>query len=68
MPNRSRAPLSLVNAPSARGTSDAELGLALVAGETWAIAETWHRFAPMVILMAERALGSRSVFARRNSR
>jgi RNA polymerase sigma-70 factor (ECF subfamily) len=31
-----------------------------MAGDAWAIAETWHRFAPMVIMMAERCLGSRS--------
>jgi RNA polymerase sigma factor (sigma-70 family) len=31
-----------------------------MAGDAWAIAETWHRFAPMVITMAERCLGSRS--------
>jgi RNA polymerase sigma-70 factor (ECF subfamily) len=31
----------------------------LVAGEAWAIAETWQRFAPMVFLTAERSLGSR---------
>jgi RNA polymerase sigma factor (sigma-70 family) len=59
MPIRSRAPLSLV-APAKRGVSDAQLAIGLVAGEAWAITETWHRFAPMVILMAQRALGSRS--------
>jgi RNA polymerase sigma-70 factor (ECF subfamily) len=32
----------------------------LVASEAWAVAETWHRFAPMVIMMAERCLGSKS--------
>ena len=31
----------------------------LVAREPWAIAETWRRFAPMVLLTAERSLGSR---------
>jgi RNA polymerase sigma-70 factor (ECF subfamily) len=40
--------------------SDAELAIALATGDPWAVAETWHRFAPMVIMMAQRALGSRS--------
>lgn len=39
---------------------DVELAHALLAGEAWAIAETWRRFAPMVLRMAERALGSRA--------
>lgn len=60
MAKQSRASLSLVIARTRRSTSDAELATALAAGEAWAIAETWHRFAPMVILMAERTLGSRS--------
>jgi RNA polymerase sigma-70 factor (ECF subfamily) len=60
MPTRSRAPLSLVSPPSGRSVSDAALATALVAGDAWAITETWHRFAPMVVMMAERALGSRS--------
>lgn len=40
--------------------ADAELARGLIAGESWAIAETWHRFAPMVLMTAERALGSRA--------
>lgn len=63
MPNirsRSRAPLVLLGSPDHRDVSDAELARSLVAGEAWAVAETWHRFAPMVLKMAERALGSRS--------
>jgi RNA polymerase sigma-70 factor (ECF subfamily) len=40
--------------------SDAELAEALVASEPWAVSETWHRFAPMVLVMAERALGSKA--------
>lgn len=59
MQTRSRAPLSLVT-PAKRSVSDAELAVGLIAGEAWAVTETWHRFAPMVILMAQRALGSRS--------
>jgi RNA polymerase sigma-70 factor (ECF subfamily) len=39
---------------------DAEVASGLAAGEAWAIAQTWHRFAPMVLLTAERALGSRT--------
>lgn len=40
--------------------SDAELATSLIDGQAWAVTETWHRFAPMVIRMAQRALGSRS--------
>lgn len=32
----------------------------LVAGETWAMAETWNRFAPMVLTTARRSLGSKA--------
>jgi RNA polymerase sigma-70 factor (ECF subfamily) len=32
----------------------------VVDGEAWAVGETWYRFAPMVLTMAERCLGSRS--------
>jgi RNA polymerase sigma-70 factor (ECF subfamily) len=49
--------LSLVTGTRA---SDADLARGLVAGEPWAVAETWHRFAPMVLLTAERSLGSRT--------
>lgn len=62
MPNarsRSRAPLVLLGSPDHRDVSDAELARSLIAGEAWAVTETWHRFAPMVLTMAERALGSR---------
>jgi len=57
---RSQASLSLVVSQHRRDTSDDEIVRALVKGDVRAIAETWHRFAPMVIMMAERALGSRS--------
>jgi RNA polymerase sigma-70 factor (ECF subfamily) len=57
---RSHAPLSLVVGANRQTASDADLAQGLVADESWAIAETWHRFAPMVLTMAERALGSRS--------
>ena len=53
---RSSAPLSLVAAARA---SDADVARGIAAAEPWAIAETWHRFAPMVLLTAERSLGSR---------
>ena len=57
---RTKLPVSLVVAPPPRDVSDSELALALQAGNSWAIAETWHRFAPGVIIMARRALGSES--------
>lgn len=43
-----------------RDVSDWELAHGLAAGEGWAIGLAWHRFAPMVLAMAKRALGSRS--------
>jgi len=55
-----RSHLSLVVGRDRRNTSDADLARALVAREPWAIAETWHRFSPMVLVMAERCLGSKS--------
>ena len=57
---RSHVPLSLVVGGNRRATSDGDLARGLATGEAWAIAETWHRFAPMVLAIAERALGSRS--------
>jgi len=60
MPQPSRAPLALVVAPPRRGVTDAELALALAAGDDWAIAEAWQRFAPLVLSTAERTLGSKS--------
>lgn len=57
---RSHVSLSLVVGADPRETSDGALARGLVAGDTWAIAETWRRFAPMVLTMAERSLGSRS--------
>lgn len=59
LPTRTRAPLVLVASLGRRDVSDPELARALVAGEEWALTETWHRFAPMVLVMAERALGSK---------
>ena len=57
---RSNVSLSLVVGRDRRDTSDGDLARGLMAGDAWAIAETWHRFAPMVITVAERCLGSRS--------
>ena len=57
---RSNAPLSLVVGGHPRNVGDRELALGLVTGAPWAIAETWRRFAPMVLITAERSLGSRS--------
>jgi RNA polymerase sigma-70 factor, ECF subfamily len=57
---RSHVSLSLVPVTDRRGMSDGDVARGLVAGETWAVAETWRRFAPMVLTMAERAVGSRS--------
>ena len=57
---RSQASLSLVVGQSRRDTREEDLVRGLVASEVWAITETWHRFAPMVCMMAERCLGSRS--------
>ena len=57
---RSHAHISLVVDGRRSDASDGDLARALGAGETWALVETWHRFAPMVLLMSERALGSRA--------
>ncbi len=60
MSSRSRASLALVVRQNHRETSDAELARALILGEPWAVDATWHRFAPMVMMTAERVLGSKS--------
>lgn len=52
--------LSLVVGQDRRAASDGDLARALIADEAWAIAETWRRFAPMVLTLAARSLGSRS--------
>jgi len=57
---RCQTPLAVVGGGGRPDTSDGELARGLIAGESWAIAETWQRFAPMVIMMAERCLGSKS--------
>ncbi len=55
-----RPPLALVVPQSHGEVDDAELARGLIGGEDWAVAVAWHRFAPIVLVMAERALGSRS--------
>ena len=57
---RSNPPLSLVVGGAPRDASDGDLAASLAAGEEWAVSETWRRFAPMVLMTAERILGSRS--------
>jgi RNA polymerase sigma-70 factor (ECF subfamily) len=42
------------------GPADRDLVAGLLAGEAWAMAETWNRFAPMVLMTARRFLGSRT--------
>lgn len=53
-------PVHLVANRDPRAASDAELARALVEGDGWAVTETWHRFAPAVVMLAKRALGSES--------
>ncbi|HEY7370723.1 MAG TPA: sigma-70 family RNA polymerase sigma factor [Polyangia bacterium] len=57
---RTQNPVSLYVAPDPRDASDAALARALIAGSGWAITETWHRFAPGVIMLGRRTLGSES--------
>ena len=54
------APLSLVVGQDRRAASDGDVARALSAGEKWAAVETWRRFAPMVLTLAKRTLGSQS--------
>jgi RNA polymerase sigma factor (sigma-70 family) len=55
---RKHVPVSLVVAPKVADLSDVEVARALIAGSEWAVTETWRRFAPGVVMMATRALGS----------
>lgn len=57
---RPKMSLSLVVGQDRRAASDGEVAGALAAGETWAAVETWRRFAPMVLALAKRTLGSAS--------
>lgn len=55
---RKRVPLYIVPPAARADMDDADLARALMAGEPWAHAATWNRFAPLVFNMACRALGS----------
>ena len=57
MPRR-QMPVSLVVVSDPRVRSDGDLARALQSGVDWALAETWQRFAPGVIVFARRALGT----------
>ena len=57
---RSHLPLSLVIGQDRRAASDGDVARGLVAGEVWAMAELWRRFAPMVLSTAKRILGSQA--------
>lgn len=59
IPQSSRRQLTLVPVPS-REMSDSDVARALMAGESWALGETWRRMAPMVLKLAQRCLGSKS--------
>jgi len=54
------APLSLVVTQDRRAATDGDVARGMMMGDEWAIAETWRRFAPMVLRMAKRILGSQS--------
>ncbi len=56
----SHVPLSLVVGQDRRAASDGDVARALSVGEAWAAVETWRRFAPMVLTLARRTLGSHS--------
>ena len=56
----SHVTLSLVVGQDRRAASDGDVARALSAGEAWAAVETWRRFAPMVLTLARRTLGSHS--------
>jgi RNA polymerase sigma-70 factor (ECF subfamily) len=57
---RSHGPLSLVTGAEHPDVGDGELARGLAAGAGWATTNTWNRYAPMVLMMAARALGSES--------
>jgi RNA polymerase sigma factor (sigma-70 family) len=46
--------------PQHRAASDGELARQLLMGDAWATEEVWHRFAPMVTMLATRTLGSKT--------
>jgi RNA polymerase sigma-70 factor (ECF subfamily) len=53
-----RPPLRLVGQPGEGEPDDAALVRAVLRGEDWAAAAVWHRYAPMVYGVLDRALGS----------
>lgn len=55
---RRNIPLHIVPSSARANVDDVTLAQALIAGEPWAHAATWNRFAPLVFNMAWRALGS----------
>jgi RNA polymerase sigma-70 factor, ECF subfamily len=55
-----RPPLRLVGQANDGEPDDAALVRACLAGEDWAAAAVWHRYAPMVYGVLDRALGSSS--------
>src|SRR5688572_17616571 len=51
----------LTRRPDSDGyVTDADLARALIEGQVWAISQTWYRFAPDVVMLAKRTLGSES--------
>jgi RNA polymerase sigma-70 factor, ECF subfamily len=52
--------LSLVGGQNHSAASDGDVARGLMAGEEWATVEIWQRFAPMVLTLAKRTLGSHS--------
>jgi RNA polymerase sigma-70 factor, ECF subfamily len=57
---QSKAPLALVVGQDRRTATDGDVARALATGQEWAAIETWRRFAPMVLTLAKRTLGSAS--------
>jgi len=55
--DRHPAPLYVVAAGSRADLTDADLARALMAGQAWAPAAAWNRYAPTVYGIANRALG-----------
>jgi RNA polymerase sigma-70 factor (ECF subfamily) len=55
--DRRMVPLHVVPPRPGGEPNDADLARALIAGELWATATTWNRFAPIVYGIASRALG-----------
>jgi RNA polymerase sigma-70 factor (ECF subfamily) len=55
--DRRLVPLHVVPPRPGGDPNDADLARALIAGEPWATATTWNRFAPIVYGIASRALG-----------